>query len=129
MKVFVYGTLKPGECNYRRYCDRQVIDAYPAIAVGELFALPAGYPAMTAGVGNVYGFVLVFSNNDILIALDELEDYKPDNSPGQNLYQREEIEVFDSDRQSLGKVWAYMMLRDRLRSLGGIPIINGCWNS
>ena len=39
MKVFVYGTLKPGECNYLRYCEGKVVDACPAIARGELFAL------------------------------------------------------------------------------------------
>ncbi|TAH29142.1 MAG: gamma-glutamylcyclotransferase, partial [Oscillatoriales cyanobacterium] len=32
MKVFVYGTLKPGECNYLRYCEGKVVDALPAIA-------------------------------------------------------------------------------------------------
>jgi gamma-glutamylcyclotransferase (GGCT)/AIG2-like uncharacterized protein YtfP len=81
MKVFVYGTLKPGECNYQRYCEGKVVDAYPS------------HPA------------------------------------AQNLYQRQEIEVFDRDRQSLGTVWAYIMLRDRVHSLGGIPLSHGCWNN
>jgi len=128
IKIFVYGTLKPGECNYQRYCEGKVVDAYPAIARGELFALPVGYPAMTEGVENVYGFVLTFSNNAILAALDELEDYHPSHPAAQNLYQRQEIEVFNQDRQSLGKVWAYIMLRDRINALGGIPLANGFWN-
>ncbi|HLO47270.1 MAG TPA: gamma-glutamylcyclotransferase [Kamptonema sp.] len=128
LKVFVYGTLKPGESNYRRYCEGKVADACPAIAIGELFALPAGYPAMTEGVGNVYGFMLTFSNNAILAALDRLEDYNPQHSPAKNLYQRQEIELFDRDRQSLGTAWAYLMLRDRVQSLGGIPLPEGYWH-
>lgn len=41
VKVFVYGTLKPGESNYQRYCDRSsVVESQRAIALGQLFALP-----------------------------------------------------------------------------------------
>lgn len=127
MKVFVYGTLKPGEGNYQRYCQGKVAEACPAIAIGELFALPAGYPAMTAGVGDVYGFVLTFSSIAILGDLDRLEDYDSLRPPEQNEYQRQEIEIFDRDRQSLGTAWAYLMLRDRIHSLGGIPLPNGSW--
>ena len=69
MKVFVYGTLKPGECNYRRYCEGKVVEALPAIARGQLFALPIGYPAMVAGEGIVCGFLLRFANCGILVHL------------------------------------------------------------
>lgn len=129
MKVFVYGTLKPGECNYLRYCQGKVAAAESAIAIGELFALSLGYPAMTAGAGTVYGFVLTFADTSILGELDRLEDYDRLRPPEENEYQRQEIEVFDRDRQSLGMAWAYLMLRDRVRSLGGIPLPDGCWYS
>jgi len=127
MKVFVYGTLKPGERNYRRYCQGKVADACPAIAKGQLFALPAGYPAMTAGVEDVYGFVLTFPSTAVLGDLDRLEDYDSLRPPEQNEYQRQEIEIFDRDRQPLGTAWAYLMLRDRINSLGGISLPNGYW--
>lgn len=127
MKVFVYGTLKPGECNYLRYCEGKVVDACPAIARGQLFALSAGYPAMIFGEGRVYGFLLCFADSAILADLDELEDYHPGRDRAQNEYQRESIEVFDLNFQPLGTAWAYFMLPDRVRSLGGIFIRDGTW--
>ncbi|NET53980.1 MAG: gamma-glutamylcyclotransferase, partial [Merismopedia sp. SIO2A8] len=42
-KVFVYGTLKPGEVNYDQYCASKVVEEIRAIAFGELFDLPIGY--------------------------------------------------------------------------------------
>lgn len=129
MKVFVYGTLKPGECNYSYYCEGKVVDAVPATARGQLFALPMGYPAMVAGEGTVCGFLLCFANSTVLADLDVLEDYQPDRAPAQNEYQRQEIEIFDRHLQPLGKAWAYFMLPDRVRSLGGIFLPDGIWHN
>jgi gamma-glutamylcyclotransferase (GGCT)/AIG2-like uncharacterized protein YtfP len=129
MKVFVYGTLKPGECNYPHYCEGKVANAVPAIARGELFDLPMGYPAMVAGEGTVCGFLLYFADSAVLTNLDRLEDYHPDRAPAQNEYQRQEIEIFDRYRQPLGTAWAYFMLADRVRSLGGIPLPDGIWHN
>ena len=33
-KVFVYGTLKPGEINYQRYCEGRIAKEEEAIASG-----------------------------------------------------------------------------------------------
>lgn len=129
MKVFVYGTLKPGECNYLRYCEGKVVDAFPARARGQLFALPAGYPAMVAGVGNVCGFLLCFAEEAILDDLDRLEDYHPGRDRSQNEYQRQSIEIFDLNFQPLGTAWAYLMLPDRVCSLGGIWLPEGTWEN
>jgi gamma-glutamylcyclotransferase (GGCT)/AIG2-like uncharacterized protein YtfP len=129
MKVFVYGTLKPGECNYLRYCEGKVVDACPAIAHGQLFALSAGYPAMISGEGRVYGFLLRFANSAILADLDELEDYHPGRDRAQNEYQRELIAIFDLNFKPLDTAWAYFMLPDRLRSQGGIFLPDGTWVS
>ncbi|TAE96697.1 MAG: gamma-glutamylcyclotransferase [Oscillatoriales cyanobacterium] len=129
MKVFVYGTLKPGECNYLRYCEGKVVSACPAIARGQLFALPAGYPAMISGEGRVYGFLLCFGDSAILPDLDALEEYDPERQPAQNEYQRQEIEIFDLNCQSLGTAWVYLMLPDRLRSLRGIFLPDGTWKN
>jgi gamma-glutamylcyclotransferase (GGCT)/AIG2-like uncharacterized protein YtfP len=55
VRVFVYGTLKPGEANYQRYCAGKVVDAERTSVLGKLFALPMGYPAMTLGEYSVHG--------------------------------------------------------------------------
>jgi gamma-glutamylcyclotransferase (GGCT)/AIG2-like uncharacterized protein YtfP len=43
--LFVYGTLKPGFENHRRYCAGSE-HAGPAWAEGRLYPLPQGYPAL-----------------------------------------------------------------------------------
>ncbi|MGL5065967.1 MAG: gamma-glutamylcyclotransferase family protein [Microcoleus sp.] len=129
MKVFVYGTLKPGECNYSHYCEGKVVGAVPAIARGQLFSLPMGYPAMILGEGTVCGFLLSFASEAVLADLDLLEDYHPHRDPAANEYQRQEIEIFDRNLKSLGRAWAYFMLPDRLRSLGGVFLPDGMWQN
>ena len=129
LKVFVYGTLKPGEVNYQRYCAGEVIAATPAIARGQLFALSLGYPAMTTGTQTVHGFLLSFENTAILPRLDALEDFVPGRSPEQNEYQRELITVFNSEGQPLGDAWAYLMHPQRIQQLGGVLIPHGVWSA
>jgi gamma-glutamylcyclotransferase (GGCT)/AIG2-like uncharacterized protein YtfP len=125
LKVFVYGTLKPGERNYQRYCGDRVITQVPAIVPGKLFALPFGYPALlwernlanldddispTQDFQNqapdqnnwaqdnwVQGYLLTFANNTELAKLDALESYRLDRPPSVNEYQRLEMEVFSRD--------------------------------
>ncbi len=43
--IFVYGTLKPGFENHRRFCATSA-SAGPAWAEGRLYPLPQGYPAL-----------------------------------------------------------------------------------
>ena len=75
MKVFVYGTLKPGEANYQNYCADKVIKAIAGYTEGRLYSLPMGYPAMTKGKSKTIGVLLTFTNADILTSLDILEGY------------------------------------------------------
>jgi gamma-glutamylcyclotransferase (GGCT)/AIG2-like uncharacterized protein YtfP len=127
--VFVYGTLKPGECNYQRYCQGAVIQAQPAIAYGQLFQLPMGYPAMIAGEGVVEGVILSFSNPSILTVLDQLEDYHPQRPPEQNEYQRQQIQTYTLAHQPLQQVWAYLMTVESLQRFSGVVLIpSGCWS-
>lgn len=127
VRVFVYGTLKPGEINYRRYCAGKVVDAQRAIAPGKLFALRMGYPAMILGEGQVQGYLLSFTNSEILEELDDLEDYQPSRQISENLYNREYIEIFDLQGLSLSWAWAYLMLPERVLQFGGLPQIDGWW--
>lgn len=128
LKVFVYGTLKPGESNYQQYCADKVVEAEKAIALGQLFALPVGYPAMTSGDTPVQGYLLTFADADVLQYLDELEDYDPQRSPEQNLYNRKLIETKNPTGQFLGLAWAYFMTPHRVRRLGGVLVPSGWWS-
>lgn len=127
MKVFVYGTLKPGYINYRRYCAHKTTAEQPAIAFGQLYALPIGYPAMTLGTEPVHGFVFTFADAAILRTLDVLEQYHPDRPSGENEYQRHTLEVFDQAGHPLGEAWVYLMLLERVQQVGGILLESGTW--
>jgi gamma-glutamylcyclotransferase (GGCT)/AIG2-like uncharacterized protein YtfP len=126
MKVFVYGTLKPGESNYY-LCENYVIAAKKAIAKGKLFHLPVGYPAMTPGEGKVYGYLLSFPDSQILPTLDELEDYDPQKPMSENIYNRQYIDVFQPNGVYLSHAWAYLMTLEKVNQFGGIPVLDGCW--
>jgi len=128
LKVFVYGTLKPGEANYQRYCAGKVVETTKAIAQGKLFALPMGYPAMTAGNSLVHGYLLSLTNLDVLKALDELEDYHPARAPSENLYNRKQIETYNPQGNSLGWAWVYIMTQDLALQLRGVHLPNGWWS-
>lgn len=127
-QVFVYGTLKPGECNYQRYCVGRVIKTYPAITYGQLFALPMGYPGMTTGEGIVYGVVLGFNDPTLLLDLDQLEGYHAER-PELSEYERQLINIFNLEQEPLGTVWAYLMQVEKIKQLGGKLIHSGCWES
>jgi gamma-glutamylcyclotransferase (GGCT)/AIG2-like uncharacterized protein YtfP len=125
--VFVYGTLMPGEVGYQRLCAGWVSDHQPAIAHGQLYHLPAGYPAMTVGTGWVQGWVLAFRDNEILPHLDRYENYVPGRVSGQNLYDRQRIPVFTPDQQPLGPAWVYRMSPESVRGMGGKFLAQGRW--
>jgi gamma-glutamylcyclotransferase (GGCT)/AIG2-like uncharacterized protein YtfP len=128
VRVFVYGTLKPGEVNYQRYCAGKVVSAEKATTLGQLFALPMGYPAMTTGESTVHGYLLSFADLGILDALDELEDYQPEGEMSENLYNRLEVEVKNSLGLSLGWAWVYLMNPAKVEMLKGVHLPNGWWS-
>ncbi|MHC5758746.1 gamma-glutamylcyclotransferase family protein [Nostoc sp.] len=127
-RVFVYGTLKPGEANYKRYCTGKVVDVKRAFVQGKLFALPMGYPAMTLGDGQVYGYLLSFFNPKILNELDVLEDYQPNRQTPENLYNREIIEVYEPQSLSSSWAWVYLMTLQQVDQLGGFVQPDGWWS-
>ncbi|GBO53250.1 hypothetical protein APA_1157 [Pseudanabaena sp. lw0831] len=126
--VFVYGTLKPNEANYAEYCAGKAIAQQQAIAYGELFSLPMGYPAMIVGNTQVHGYLLSFPDASILESLDDLEDYQGDRAAAENAYNRQQIEVFDVEGNSLGFAWAYLMTLEQVIKFGGIAQLDGCWS-
>jgi gamma-glutamylcyclotransferase (GGCT)/AIG2-like uncharacterized protein YtfP len=125
--VFVYGTLKPGEENFDRYCAGRIVSAQEAIALGQLYDLPFGYPAMTPGSGLVYGVVLSFTDPTLLVHLDELEAFDPHRPPEENEYIRQKIETFSLNCQPLGWAWVYLMNSEQAKQLGGMLLPDGWW--
>jgi len=127
--VFVYGTLKPNQSNYIAYCAGKAIAQQQAIAYGELFALPMGYPAMTIGNMQIYGYLLTFPDDIILEEMDGLEDYQSDQATSENLYNRQKIETFDLAGNSLGLAWAYLMTKEQVIKFAGSTQTDGWWSS
>lgn len=127
VKVFVYGTLKPGEENFEAYC-LGCPEALEAIAYGELYDLPFDYPAMTRGDRVIYGYLLTLDAS-VLPDLDELEGYDASQPDAQNEYIRQEIEVFNLAGRSLGIGWAYLMSAEQAIDSGGQLLPGGKWTS
>lgn len=135
LNVFVYGTLKPREKNYA-VCAGSVVKSQPATAEGCLYALPFGYPAMTLEAGVVHGVILSFPDITMLEVLDEFERhdsiefhcYAPGQSLEQNEYDRQEIRVYGQARHPLGRAWSYIMTKEQVQQLNGIPLPDGQWH-
>jgi gamma-glutamylcyclotransferase (GGCT)/AIG2-like uncharacterized protein YtfP len=138
LNVFVYGTLKPGESNFDRYCGNKVIASNRAYILGELYHFPAlGYPGMIHGTRRVHGFVLTFADAMILTNLDELEDYDPGRQTAENDYTRELVMTYTPDGIPSISAWAYFMTlvgvaapwEHRISQWGGILVPDGWWTS
>ncbi len=127
--IFVYGTLKPGECNYQRYCQGRVVQERIAIAQGQLFNLSLGYPGMTTGEDWISGIVLSFSTPEIFQDLDCLEDYQPHRSPEENEYQRQKIQTYTPNQQPLEMAWVYLMNQTKIKQYQGVYLPTGNWSS
>ncbi|MEM6836642.1 MAG: gamma-glutamylcyclotransferase family protein [Cyanobacteria bacterium P01_C01_bin.120] len=126
--VFVYGTLKPGEAAYAQYCQPVITQTQPALMQGQLFHLPQGYPAMTSGDRWITGALLTFRQPETLALIDQFEDYDPQLTEAENLYQRRQRPVFSVTRQPLGTAWVYIMSLSRVRELGGCLVTNDVWS-
>ena len=129
-KVFVYGTLKPEEKNYPRYCQGKTIAEKPCWTKGELFALSVGYPAMTKGDDRVYGYLLTFASDAELINLDFLEGYTGIANSQKNKYDRLWITVYDRDDDSVvDECWAYFKTPSQIDRLNHQYLPNGHWTN
>lgn len=127
MKVFVYGTLKPGERNYPAYCQGKAIAEEKVYTYGKLYHLCLGYPGMTLGDDRVQGYLLTFADESALTQLDELETYDPNAPAEQNEYQRQFIPVYDLTDNYLGEVWGYVMTLEKIQEFQGIYLPSGWW--
>ncbi|NJN19972.1 MAG: gamma-glutamylcyclotransferase [Leptolyngbya sp. RL_3_1] len=126
--VFVYGTLKPGEAYYQKYCQPYVQQAIPAQVQGCLYHLPQGYPALTQGENWVQGSLLKLLPDTDLSIIDQFEGYDPAQPASQNEYQRLTRPVYSLAEACLGQAWAYVMADFRVALYGGILIPEGYWS-
>lgn len=128
LRVFVYGTLKPGEANYD-YLQGKTFSVCDALTRGHLYHLPTlGYPALIPGEGTVYGCLLHFIDTAILEHLDALEGYAPDRPILENDYQRQQLAVYSLSGAPLGQAWGYVMTPAQVEHLGGILLPSGWWS-
>lgn len=128
IKVFVYGTLKPGGKYYKIFCEGKTIEEQECWAKGRLFALPIGYPAMIAGNDQVYGYLLSFASFKDLENLDKLEGYSGIPNSPLNEYDRAKIVVYDKANQVIDEVWSYFMTEEKVKILNGVYLPCGVWN-
>lgn len=127
-QVFVYGTLKPGEMGFRRFCEPYVIDQKEALAPGRIYHLSLGYPAFTLETGWVKGVLLTLSTATALAKLDEFEAFYPDH-PQDSEYQRIWHQIYDQDQTFLTYAWVYAMTKEQVEGLRGEWIPDGFWQS
>lgn len=106
-KIFVYGTLRRGECNHNLITDTNCL-AMAARINGCLMDTGFGYPGLLKEAGEVIGELYEITEEH-LMRLDALEGYL---GPGdaRNLYNRIKIEV-NTDREIV-MAWTYFYDRE-----------------
>ncbi|MEM0967257.1 MAG: gamma-glutamylcyclotransferase family protein [Verrucomicrobiota bacterium] len=128
LRVFVYGTLKPGGRYWPAYCEGKVATVRDASVNGRLYELSVGYPALTLGGDErVEGCVLEFLHADGLRGLDFLEGFNPlqPNAPGTE-YTRCRTKALIGGEEASG-IWTYVMSEERIQRAGGQWIVSGKW--
>ena len=109
--VFVYGTLKRGQCRSGLW-PAEPLSVQPAWTLGKLFGR-SDYPALTAGQDRVLGELWRFPTDDIASVLETLDQIEVTNQPGQDdLYVRVFVETWDLDDQPLEQAYVYHYATD-----------------
>ena len=102
-RVFVYGTLMPGQSRWpllEKFIDGE---PHPAFVRGTLYDTGVGYPALTDGNAAVSGYLVAVRPNaigDVLRLLDQLEGVE------RSLFQRDLIEVHGTGAPAI-PAWVY----------------------
>jgi gamma-glutamylcyclotransferase (GGCT)/AIG2-like uncharacterized protein YtfP len=133
-RLFVYGTLRPGQPNHARLLDGLVAWHRPAVLPDHQL-LVAGLPfvAATDDGGEVHGDLLGLvpaSHEGVLRTLDRFEGFRPADPAG-SLYVRVERPVAyrgDDDRTVTTTAWVYQAGLLALRGLGAANrVASGDW--
>jgi gamma-glutamylcyclotransferase (GGCT)/AIG2-like uncharacterized protein YtfP len=130
-RLFVYGTLRPGQPNHERLLGDAVAWHRPALLPGHQL-LVAGLPFAADGAdgGRVLGDLLALvpeRHRSVLRALDRFEGFRPAD-PGSSLYVRERRRVvYDGDdgRTVTTMAWVYLAGPLARRGLGAADRVAG----
>lgn len=134
LPFFVYGTLRPGESNHDAFLRGRTRAEEPARLTGAVLYAGPGYPYVVEepGGGTVHGDLVTArpeAYDDLLLALDHLEEYVPGDP--RSLYVRVAREVTRTAGPGTVRAWVYVAapaVTARLRARGK-PIAGGDWRT
>lgn len=125
-KIFVYGSLMSGFWNYDKVLKNRVRKVEKGVVRGELYHLPAGYPAIVDGKARVTGEVMTISQDKLIKSLDLLEGYMGEGED--NLYERKKKTVILEDGRK-EECWVYLYVDQKTARKEGKCIPHGSWRS
>lgn len=123
-KIFVYGSLRQEFWNHDKVLKNRLRSIDPGTIKGELYHLPAGYPAITTGDDTIHGEVCTLSQAKHLKSIDLLEGYTGD--PSIDLYTREKKTVTFADGHT-EDCWVYIYMDKNHVKQKGQYISHGDW--
>ena len=124
--VFVYGTLRVGDCRHGIKALVQVLHPEAYLPGFQMLHL-GGFPGIVPGEGRVRGEIHIY---DDFSSLDQIEGYRPAD-PASSLYLREEVQAEVPGEAGPVEVSTYIFnRRDRLGSGWTAEVIeSGDWFS
>src|SRR5664279_6424112 len=105
--IFVYGTLRPGQVNYRRLLANRTVRELPATAKGlALYGLGFPYAVPEPGARVVGDLITIKPAlySEVLADLDQLEGYRS-SQPASSHYIRTARSVVAMNRTPNGGTW------------------------
>lgn len=124
---FVYGSLKPGYFNNKKYLENYNLKYYSAEIDGKLYSLAnKDYPAVIEGNDKVKGYLFECDEKKIIDDLDSLEKYnKLDSSKSE--YNRLILDVYNVELKVNCKanVYLYNNVNNDYNKLGDLIEFDG----
>lgn len=110
-QIFVYGTLKRGQCRHHLW-PHEPVTISEAWIRGSLYGR-ADYPALRTGNDRVQGELWQFAETHLSDTLSTLDEIEGTNQPGSpDLYSRKSVETYDLTGKCLGPSYCYFYVRD-----------------
>lgn len=123
MLVFVYGTLRQGDCRAGALADYPEVELDARVQGFRMLNLGA-FPGIIPGEGEIKGEVYEI-DAACLRLLDGIEGYREDD-PENSLYRREKAMSYDSRGKEIGETYLYVFNRPSRADLSKV-ITSGDW--